>query len=147
MADTPRPLAANDTIWFFDPNQRRYPRHPDGSSMSGPPTFRGHFRAIRITQITPRTVKLSEPCWLYGRTITSLPRDRAKWPRVTTSAVGGFFVVGQDEVDAICWLAANVRGIADAVRKETNIELLKTIGRMLGVPEVAEHPLTGARTR
>lgn len=134
-----RALTTDDVIYFWDPNNRHYAERAGGfRNMSGAPIYRRHFRPVRITQITPRAIKLAQSCWLHGKTITSLPRDRGKWPAPSISAVGGFFVVGQDEVDRWCWLEANVRAIADAVGHCDDVDALKTIARMLGVAERKE---------
>lgn len=133
-----------DTIYFFDVNRRRYAKRTAFHTPSGAPIYRAHFRPVKIAEVRARSYVLDQPCWLGGRTITTLPRDLAKWPRASARSASGFFVCSVAEVDDLCWVDANRDMLSTVVRHCEDRDVLDRVRQVLGVPEVPEVPLTEA---
>jgi hypothetical protein len=115
-------LRLGQTVWYFDENCRVYPRDSEGKALPGGPIYSAHFRAVEITDE-------SRDYWLTGFKDFKIRKKDLTYKHWA----GGrrrIYAAPKDVEDDI-YVHDNRRKIADRVANCDDIEMLKTIDRLL----------------
>lgn len=123
------PLHVGSTLWYFDQNQRVYPKDKGSHYSGGSPIWREHWRAVKVESETKRSWVVRMGYRGAGSVV--------KHPK-TAFENGGCprgWALDQDHITELEWQAVHHYQIAEFMRRhnrELPVATLKKIAEMIG---------------